>query len=76
MEVLSDNQTRLLNEVRAQCARRGWFFINATNLQDLNDIIALEKKRLIEVDERDVRIDHVYQRVRAGEFVGKLSQIE
>jgi hypothetical protein len=71
MEKLSDNQSRLLSEVRAQCDQRGWYFINVTCMQDLHDMIALEDQHLIEVQERDVRIDHVTKRVKAGEFVGK-----
>lgn len=72
MGEFSANQKRLLEEIASQCAERGWFFVNAREVRDVNDMIALEKARTIEVEERDVRIDHVRNRVKAGEFVGKL----
>jgi hypothetical protein len=72
MEQLTENQTKLLDELRAQCAHRGWFFKNARDLQELEDMKVLEEKRFIEIEDRDVRIDQISLRVKAGELVGKV----
>lgn len=74
MEILTDAQNELLEEVARQCARRGWFFINATKSHQIQDMNALEKLRLVVIEERDVRYDPTSDRVRAGEFVGKLNE--
>jgi len=73
---LSGNRLRLLNEIREQCARRGWFFVNARDLRELNDMIFLERNGFIEIEERDVRIDHISSRIKAGELVGKLLPVD
>jgi hypothetical protein len=73
---LSDNQLRLLNEIREQCARRGWFSVNARDLQELNDMMFLEKNGFVEIEERDVRIDQISKRIKAGELVGKLLPVD
>ena len=69
---LTAKQGALLQDLRSQCDRKGWFFVNATNLEQLNDVLHLEINRFVAIDERDVRFDPVSERVRAGEFVGKV----
>jgi hypothetical protein len=74
MEELTESQAKLLNELQDQSARRGWFFLNAKDFQELDDVKVLETKQFIEIEDRDVRIDPISQRIKAGEFVGKVLQ--
>lgn len=70
MTELTEHQRSMLEQFRAQCDRRGWFFLNASDLQEIDDVLALHEAGLIKISERDIRIDHHSGLVKAGEVVG------
>jgi len=67
---LTDAQQSLAALLKTQCDKRGWFFFNPTTPEELHDIRRLEEAGIIEIQDRNVRIDFVSGIVKAGEIIG------
>jgi hypothetical protein len=62
--------TRLYEQLVEGSKKRGWFFFNARTLEEIEAMGELERLGRIKIDERDVRVDLINNRVQAGEYIG------
>lgn len=70
---LTPTQVSMLAEFKQQCDQRGWFFYNCSRRAQIEEVLNLEQIGRIKIQDRDIRIDHVSGRVKAGEIVGTLT---
>lgn len=68
--LMTTDLASLLERLVENSKDRGWFFLNTSDPREIEAVKQLAAMGRIEITQQDVRIDHVTQRARAGEFVG------